>query len=106
MLTYGELIHFYREKEFVNEAGKYIDDDIDTFASPETVWHIARLENQLFKLYGWTMRAFVHNALNRKNNALSRKYVVLMQVMASCGHDPIEKVSKVHAAQPSIEIYP
>lgn len=33
MIAYGELIHLYREGDFVKKGtGRYIDDDFDTFA--------------------------------------------------------------------------
>jgi len=99
MLAYGQLIHIHREKEFVDKKGGYLDDDIDTWASLETVLLIANLEKDLFTLFGWTVRAFVH-IVNGQN------YVVCLQVVATCGHNPIVAKLKASAAQPVIDIYP
>lgn len=97
MIAYGELIHIHREKDFVNKTtGKYIDDDIDTWASLETVLHLGRLEPELFSRFGWTVRAFVN----------ADKYVVFMQMMASCGHRVENRPAKVQSSQPAVEIYP
>jgi len=102
MLTYGELIHFYREKEFVKD-GKYMDDDIDMWASPETLLHVLRMERQLFKFYGWTIRAIFQPDDDRN-------YAALLQIVDTCGHKPSKyfygRNRKVHAVEPGIEIYP
>lgn len=97
MIAYGELIHIHREKDFVNKTtGKYIDDDIDTWASLETVVFIAQLEEELFSLFGWSMRVFIN----------ADKYTVFLQIMATCGHIPSARASKVSSSQPAIELYP
>ena len=50
MIAYGELIHFHREKDFVNKTtGQYIDDDFDMFASIDTVKLVELLEPELFE---------------------------------------------------------
>merc|ERR1719491_114658 len=96
MIGYGELIHVHREKDFVNSTtGDYIDDDIDTWATLETVAYIGALEEELFSKFGWSMRAFV--GANR---------VFFIQMMATCGHVPINTISKCKSSQPAIEVYP
>mmetsp|Transcript_2912 Transcript_2912/g.4447 ORF Transcript_2912/g.4447 Transcript_2912/m.4447 type:complete len:345 (+) Transcript_2912:196-1230(+) len=98
MLAYGDLIHFHREKDFMNKTtGKYFDeDDLDLWASLETVSHVEQLEPALFRRFGWTMRAFVNGD----------NYIQFLQMMSTCGHTPINEASKVQSNQPSIEIYP
>jgi hypothetical protein len=97
MIAYGGLIHLLREKDFVNKhTGKYIDDDIDTFASIDTVRFLGNLEPELFAKFGWTTRVFLDDM----------GYVVFMQILASCRHTPTEKACKVRAAEPPIEVYP
>lgn len=97
MIAYGELIHLNREKDLVdNTTKKYFDDDIDTFGSPSTIFLIARLEEELFLLFGWTARMFVNGD----------GYVIFMQMMATCQHQPQRKATKVKADKPAIEIYP
>jgi hypothetical protein len=97
MIAYGELIHIHREKDFVDKTnGKYIDDDIDMWAPLETIVHVGELEPKLFSWFGWTIRAFIN----------SEKYVVLLQIMASCGHIPDLRGDKVNLSLPAIEIYP
>mmetsp|Transcript_25619 Transcript_25619/g.46328 ORF Transcript_25619/g.46328 Transcript_25619/m.46328 type:complete len:333 (-) Transcript_25619:162-1160(-) len=94
MLAYGELIHIHREKDFVNEQGKFIDDDIDLWASPGTLAHVATLERQLNSKFGWTMRCFIHDGK-----------VVLVQIVATCGHTKFT-AGKSKSSQPGIEVYP
>mmetsp|Transcript_17905 Transcript_17905/g.37426 ORF Transcript_17905/g.37426 Transcript_17905/m.37426 type:complete len:331 (-) Transcript_17905:189-1181(-) len=94
MLAYGELIHIHREKDFVDKQGKFFDDDIDLWASPETVAHVATLERQLNSKFGWTMRCFIHDGK-----------VVLVQIVATCGHR-LSGVGKSVSSQPGIEVYP
>ena len=52
-----------------------LDNDIDTWASPETLAHVATLETQLFNMFGWTIRRLLQDG-----------FVVLVQIIASCGH--------------------
>jgi len=94
MLAYGELIHIHREKDFVNKRGEFIDDDIDLWASPGTVAHVATLERQLNSKFGWTMRCFIHDGK-----------VVLVQIVATCGHTSFNR-GKSKSSQPGIEVYP
>ena len=69
IIIYGELIHTFREKNFVHKkSGNYIDDDIIMWVSIQTAKLIAELENELFRLHGWTVRIFVN----------SNDYVVFM----------------------------
>jgi len=97
MIAYGDLIHIHREKEFVNETtGKYIDDDIDLWASLETVIHVGQLEPELFSKFGWTVRLFVS----------VDEYVVLLQIVAACGHEVLHNADKAISSHPAIEIYP
>jgi len=96
MIAYGGLIHIHREKEFVNKkTGQYIDDDIDLWASLETLVRVGRLEPELFKQHGWTIRAFID----------SGNYVTFLQVMAVCGHTPSPTAAKLTGKIPAIEIY-
>jgi len=96
ILAYGELIHFHREKDFVDaETGKYIDDDFDFWAPVEMMKILSELEPELFDRFGFTVRYFVNR----------RGYIVLAQVLASCGLLNL-KVGKVQSSQPGIEIYP
>ena len=97
MIAYGELIHLFREGDFVKkESGHYIDDDIDTFASLKTISFLETLEPELFQQFGWSIKV-------KKNQ---KEYVVFMQIMASCGHTPVEEMTKIHDFEPAIEIYP
>lgn len=96
MIAYGQLIHIYREKDFFTSRGNYLDDDFDMWASLETVVHLGRLEAEIFLRFGWTVRVFVN----------SDDYVVFLQIMASCGHVPVQAAAKVKSNQPAIEIYP
>jgi len=97
MIAYGELIHVHREKDFVDSTtGRYIDDDIDTWASFETVAFIGALEEELFNNFGWSMRAFVTGTDD----------VMFIQMMATCGHVPIAAANKCISSQPAIEVYP
>ena len=97
MIAYGELIHLYREGDFVKKGtGRYIDDDFDTFASLSTVSLLGTLEPELFERFGWTIRVFLH----------PQEYVVFIQIMASCGHTPVESPKKVISSEPAIEVYP
>jgi len=95
MVAYGQLIHIHREEDFVNKLGKFIDDDIDLWASPGTVAHVATLEQQLNSKFGWTMRCFVHD-----------DKVVLVQIFASCEHTVSSRAGKSKSSQPGIELYP
>jgi len=97
MMGYGGLIHLHREKDFVDSTtGRYIDDDIDTWATLETVAFIGALEEELFNNFGWSMRAFVTGT----------GYVMFIQMMATCGHVPIATADKCRSSQPAIEVYP
>ena len=97
MIAYGELIHVHREKDFVHkENGTYIDDDFDMLVSVDTVSLLGTLEPELFKRFGWTMRAFLN----------SQGYLVFIQIMQSCGHTPIARAGKVKSSEPVMEIYP
>lgn len=96
ILAYGELIHFHRYKDFVNnETGKYIDDDIDFWASFQSMEMLSELEPDLFDRFGFTLRYFVN----------PRGYIVLAQLLASCGHRGT-RAGKVRSSQPGIDIYP
>jgi len=96
MVAYGGLIHIYREKDLLNkDTGEYFDDDIDLWAAATTAYNIIQLESELFQRFGWTVRVFISGD----------GYVVLLQLMASCGHAPIEQVSKAKANEPALEIY-
>jgi len=96
MIAYGGLIHIHREKEFVNKTtGQYIDDDVDLWASLETLVRVGRLEPELFEQHGWTMRAFIDPG----------NYVIFYQLMAACGHEPSLLASKLVGKIPAIEIY-
>merc|ERR1711862_309362 len=97
MLGYGQLIHFLRDKEFVNEAGDYIDDDIDLWASLETFLNILSLESDLFSFHGWTIRAFI-------KESSGREYITFVQVVNSCSHNPSGNIAK--ADHIAIEVYP
>jgi len=96
MVAYGQLIHIYRENDFLDKnTGEYFDDDIDLWAAATTAYNIIQLESELFQRFGWTVRVFISGD----------GYVVLLQLMASCGHAPIEQVSKAKANEPALEIY-
>lgn len=97
MIQAGGLIHIHREKEFISKkTGKYIDDDIDLWASLETVVHIGQLEPELFSRFGWTIRAWIN----------SDDYLVFMNIIASCEHTPKAIPNFIKSSQPGIEIYP
>ena len=105
MVAYGELIHLYREKDFVvHEEGvsvsdrrsySYMDDDFDTFASIGTVTFLGSLEQELFNQFGWTMRVLI-----------SGQYLRFMQIFASCGHALEYGPRKIKSDEPAIEVYP
>ena len=101
MLAYGALIHLNREGDFIknNKTGTYWDDDIDTWASLETVAFVASLEPEFFRRHGWTMCVFVTS----ENQG---GYVVFAQIMSSCGHTVIKKAQKCKSSEPAIEMYP
>ena len=61
----------------------------------KAVKSIAELEKDLFSLFGWTICAFVN----------SDNYVVLMQMMATYRHMPINMPDKVKSSKPAIELY-
>lgn len=96
MIAYGELIHMHREKDFVNNMGQFLDDDIDTWVSLETVARIASLEPELFRRFGWTVRAAV----------VRGQFVTLAQIVASCGLNLTTRTGKIISSQPAIEMYP
>jgi len=96
ILAYGGLIHAHREKDFVNKAGKFIDDDIDTLTSLDTFSYIASLEKELFNDFGWSVR--IHH--------INGKFATLAQIFASCGHTITLKQSKAKSSLPTIEVYP
>ena len=94
MVAYGGLIHMHRERDFVNRTtGALLDNDIDTWASPKTLAHVATLETHLFVMFGWTIRRFLHEG-----------FVVLVQCVASCGHTSIFVKGKAKPSQPAIEM--
>lgn len=97
LIAYGEMIHLFREGDFIHDDGSYIDDDLDTWAIPETVVFLANLEDVLFEKFGWTMRLFSPNT----------DVVNFVQIMESCGHQPRNAVTKVtDTKEPAIELYP
>ena len=95
LIAYGGLIHVNREKDFVDKNGNYLDDDIDTWASLETLSLVGTLEPQLYNKFGWSIRIHV-NGDDR---------VVLAQIVPSCGH-AFTAMQKSKSSQPAIEIYP
>lgn len=96
MITYGALLHYHRENTIWNNStGDYLDDDFDIWALPGAVKQILKQERKLFNMFGWTMRVY-----------LKHNYVVLIQVICSCGHKPEARASKATADEPAIEIYP
>ena len=100
MVAYGELIHLYREGDFVNNATQqYFDDDIDLYATLDTIAYVGvELEKDLFKKFGWFMRYFVSKDEN--------KYVLFAQAVASCGHEVSHTPHKAISHYPVIEFYP
>lgn len=97
LLAYGQMIHLFREKDFVHKNGRYIDDDMDTWALPETILWIIEHEEELFEKFGWTMRLF----------GPSPNVITFLQIIASCGHDPATSKGKVtDSEEPAIELYP
>jgi len=96
MLAYGGLIHVYREGDLINnQTGKYIDDDLDLWASSNTVYNIIQLEPVIFYRFGWTYRTFLS----------ADGFVVFLQLIASCGHSPVAEAAKASANEPALEIY-
>jgi len=97
LLAYGQMIHLFREKDFVNKNRRYIDDDMDTWALPETILWIIEHEQELFEKFGWTMKLY----------GPSPNVITFIQMMASCGHKPANTITKVHdSKEPAIELYP
>lgn len=95
MLAYGGLIHYHREKDFINsETGEYIDDDFDFWTSLETLSLLNELEPELFEQFGFTMRFFVN----------SDGYTLFGQILAACGLNL--SAAKVKSDQPGIDLYP
>ncbi|GFH47149.1 predicted protein [Chaetoceros tenuissimus] len=96
-IAYGEMIHLLREGDFIHKNGSYIDDDLDTWAIPETVVFLANLEHLLFEKFGWTMRLFSPDT----------DVINFVQIMESCGHRPRNAATKVtDTKEPAIELYP
>jgi len=96
MLAYGSLLHYHRENTIWNSSNaEYLDDDFDLWASPGAVKQIIKHEQQIFNMFGWTMRVY-----------LKHEYIVFIQIVCSCGHTPASRVSKAIADEPAIEIYP
>lgn len=96
IMAYGGLLHAHREKNFVNNStGKYLDNDFDLWSSAQTLYHIGMLEPELFRRFGWTVRAFV-----------DPPYTVFMQVLMTCGHVCTKRASKIISTSPAIELYP
>lgn len=96
VLAYGELIHFHRERDFVESTtGRYLDDDIDLWAYPDAVMDVIRRESDMFKSFGWTARVFVLG-----------EYIVFLQLTAVCGHTPKGEIAKAESQEPGIELYP
>eukprot|EP00579_Thalassiosira_antarctica_P013844 CAMPEP_0201929716 /NCGR_PEP_ID=MMETSP0903-20130614/23588_1 /ASSEMBLY_ACC=CAM_ASM_000552 /TAXON_ID=420261 /ORGANISM="Thalassiosira antarctica, Strain CCMP982" /LENGTH=376 /DNA_ID=CAMNT_0048468569 /DNA_START=67 /DNA_END=1194 /DNA_ORIENTATION=- len=113
MVAYGELIHIHREKDFVDSTGNFFDDDIDTWASLDTMAHIARLEPELFRRFGWTIRPIVTDPEIVRpfgwpiRAAVTRGgYVVLAQMMSVCGLTVTETTGKINSTEPAIDFYP
>lgn len=97
MLGYGNLIRVHREKEFIDtKNGKYLDDDFDLMAPPQSFVHIGTLEEELFDRYGWTMRAFCNND----------DYVVFLQIFATCGHNFSLTRLKITSSVPAFDVCP
>ena len=94
ILIGGSLIFINRGQDLL-KSGKHMDDDIDLWASLETVVLVGRLEPELFRRFGWTARAFVNQD----------RYVVFMQLIATCGHS-LAGPGKAKSHQPPIELYP
>lgn len=95
VVAYGSLLHVFRERHFIDNHGTYHDDDIDMWASAATARFVLQLEPELFRLFGWTMRSFIS----------AEGYVIFLQMMPSCGHEPVAAPSKVESAEPAIELY-
>ena len=103
VMAYGGLIHFHREHDFIDEKGAYFDDDIDMWASLETILLIANMERELFTIFGWTVRFFVHfDYVNGKR----QENVLFLQVVPTCNHDPTDLHPKANTTEPVIDIYP
>ena len=86
MIGYGELIHMYRERDFLNKTTlDYINDDIDNWATLDTVAFIVETEKKLFTYFGWKINAFING----------HGYIVFMQIMATCGHIPIPTTNTI-----------
>mmetsp|Transcript_906 Transcript_906/g.1945 ORF Transcript_906/g.1945 Transcript_906/m.1945 type:complete len:408 (+) Transcript_906:177-1400(+) len=115
MVAYGELIHLHREKDFVNsETMQFFDDDIDLWASLDSVSQIALLEPVLFESFGWTARPIVteREVFHPFGWPLLRaaveydRYVVLVQVTSVCGLTATETTGKLFSSEPTIDVYP
>jgi len=98
MIGYGQLIHLHREKDFMNKTTlDYFDDDFDLWATFDTIAYIGgELEQELFEKFGWSMRLFIN----------SDGYLVLMQIIAMCGHTPVRAPTKAWSKYPAIELNP
>ena len=98
MMGYGQLIHLHREKDFMDKTTlDYFDDDFDLWATFDTIAYIGgELEQELFEKFGWSMRLFIN----------SDGYLVLMQMMAMCGHKPVRAPTKAWSDYPAIELNP
>ena len=95
-LAYGELLHFFREGDFIDsKTGQYIDDDFDMWAFPDTVMDIIKLESEMYQRFGWSMRLFLFDG-----------YIVFVQLIALCGHTTSKDIAKASSDEPGIELYP
>ena len=53
IIEYGELIHLYWEKDFINKiTRRYYNNDIDLWISLQATKYVTELEKDLFSLFG------------------------------------------------------
>jgi hypothetical protein len=76
MLSYGSLLFYTREHNFIKEDGRFYDDDFDLLISPSALQLLANLESVLWEQFSWTMRVI--------QNCHSE--TLIAQIFAACGH--------------------
>jgi hypothetical protein len=102
IMTYGALIHIFREKDFFGTES-YLDDDIDMLATPETIEFLLDLEPVLWHSFGWSSRCF-----------LQCDEIIFVQIFPACNHNFQLRVSKITSGtsglfkkrEPALELYP
>eukprot|EP00284_Hemiselmis_tepida_P011994 CAMPEP_0174940164 /NCGR_PEP_ID=MMETSP1355-20121228/68399_1 /TAXON_ID=464990 /ORGANISM="Hemiselmis tepida, Strain CCMP443" /LENGTH=321 /DNA_ID=CAMNT_0016187211 /DNA_START=118 /DNA_END=1083 /DNA_ORIENTATION=+ len=93
MITYGTLIHVFREGALMKEDGKPFDDDFDFWTPPDSLQHFLDSESTMFNIFGWSSRILVR-----------RGKTVFSQFFPACNHRFKNPTFKLQAHV--LEFYP